>query len=118
MRIVKGDVLVDPKALQDAVAGQDAVVSSLGACQSFKPDNLIARSMPAIVGAMERSGVRRLVVVSAFGVGDSKRDAPLVPRLFFRFLLKDIYADKKAGEELRALDWVRWTRRLDKVSGG
>jgi L-serine dehydratase len=26
--------------------------------------------------------------------------------------------DKKAGEELRALDWVRWTRRLPKVSGG
>lgn len=26
--------------------------------------------------------------------------------------------DKKAGAELRALDWVRWTRRLPKVSGG
>ena len=24
----------------------------------------------------------------------------------------------RSGEELRALDWVRWTRRLDKVSGG
>src|SRR5215208_1848057 len=30
----------------------------------------------------------------------------------------DEVPDKKAGEELRALDWVRWTRRLDKVSGG
>src|SRR4051812_32639918 len=30
----------------------------------------------------------------------------------------DEQPDKKAGEELRALDWVRWTRRLDKVSGG
>src|SRR5688500_5515459 len=26
--------------------------------------------------------------------------------------------DKAAGEELDALDWVRWTRRLEKVSGG
>jgi len=26
--------------------------------------------------------------------------------------------DKDAGAELRSLDWVRWTRRLDKVSGG
>ena len=26
--------------------------------------------------------------------------------------------DKKAGEELKALDWVRWSRRLPKVSGG
>ena len=30
----------------------------------------------------------------------------------------DEQPDKKAGEELKALDWVRWTRRLDKVSGG
>jgi L-serine dehydratase len=30
----------------------------------------------------------------------------------------DEVPDKKAGEELRALDWVRWTRRLPKVSGG
>jgi hypothetical protein len=30
----------------------------------------------------------------------------------------DEVPDRKAGEELRALDWVRWTRRLDKVSGG
>ncbi len=30
----------------------------------------------------------------------------------------DEQPDKKAGAELRALDWVRWTRRLDKVSGG
>jgi len=26
--------------------------------------------------------------------------------------------DRAAGQELKALDWVRWTRRLDKVSGG
>jgi hypothetical protein len=30
----------------------------------------------------------------------------------------DEVPDQKAGEELRALDWVRWTRRLPKVSGG
>ncbi|MGH7651938.1 MAG: L-serine ammonia-lyase, iron-sulfur-dependent subunit beta [Gemmatimonadaceae bacterium] len=30
----------------------------------------------------------------------------------------DELPDKKAGAELRGLDWVRWTRRLDKVSGG
>ena len=30
----------------------------------------------------------------------------------------DEVPDKKAGEELTALDWVRWTRRLPKVSGG
>jgi predicted amino acid-binding ACT domain protein len=30
----------------------------------------------------------------------------------------DEVPDKAAGAELRSLGWVRWTRRLDKVSGG
>ena len=36
----------------------------------------------------------------------------------FMMIECDEEPDKKAGEELRALDWVRWTRRLPKVSGG
>jgi L-serine dehydratase len=36
----------------------------------------------------------------------------------FMMIECDEEPDKKAGEELRGLDWVRWTRRLPKVSGG
>jgi len=47
--------------------------------------------------------------MSAFGVGESRRDAPLIPRIMYRVLLSGIFADKKAGEdEIRrsSLDWT------------
>lgn len=107
-RAAHGDA-TDPAAVGRAVPGHDAVVSALGRRMSFKAEGLIERSMRAIAPAMEKNGVRRLILVSAFGVGDSLREAPLIPRLMYRSLLKDIFADKKAAEDyLRGtgLDWT------------
>jgi putative NADH-flavin reductase len=108
-RDAAGDVLGDPAVLASAVAGQDAVISTLGTGQSFKPHGLIARAASAIVAAMEREGARRLVFTSAFGVGPTGAEAPLLPRLFFATLLRDVYADKEAGEVAirgSSLDWT------------
>jgi hypothetical protein len=58
---------------------------------------------------MEGGGVRRLIFTSAYGVGDTWRDVPLLPRTLMRLLFRDLYADKAAGEEhIRAsgLDWT------------
>ena len=69
----------------------------------------MVRSVRLIVAAMEHARVRRLILVSAFGVGDTRRDAPPVPRLMYCLLLGAIFADKKASEdELRksSLDWT------------
>ena len=109
MRIVAGDTTRDAGQIAEAMRGQEAVLSALGRRKTLRSDNLIARSMHLIVPAMEQAGVRRLVVMSAFGVGGSLRDAPLIPRIMYRVLLADIFADKKAAEdEIRrsSLDWT------------
>ncbi len=109
LRVVAGSVVANDSTLADAVRDQDAVISALGVGKSFKSAQLIGQAMPRIVHAMETHGVRRLVFTSAFGVGDTWRDVPLLPRLFIRLLLKEIYADKEAGElALRrsSLDWT------------
>ena len=109
VRIVAGDTTRDAEQIAEAMRGQEAVVSALGRRKTLRSDNLIARSMHLIVPAMEQAGVRRLVVMSAFGVGGSLRDAPLIPRIMYRVLLADIFADKKAAEdEIRrsSLDWT------------
>ena len=109
LRVVAGDVLRDDAKIDEAMHGQDAVVSALGRRPSFSSDHLISRGMKAIAAAMERAGVRRIVLMSAFGVGESARDAPLVPRIMYCVLLRDIFADKLAAEEqLRStgLDWT------------
>jgi uncharacterized protein YbjT (DUF2867 family) len=109
LRIVTGDIRADSAAVRSAYAGQDAVVSALGIGQSFKPHGLIAHAAPLIVAAMREHGVRRLVFTSAFGVGATWQDVPLVPRLFMKTLLRDVYADKAAGERVimgSGLDWT------------
>jgi putative NADH-flavin reductase len=99
----------DGQALAAAVRGQEVVISTLGVGNSLKSHGLIARSAPAIVRAMESQGVRRLIFTSAYGVGATRRDVPLLPRILMRLLFRDLYADKEAGEEdLRrsGLDWT------------
>ena len=97
------------KALQAAIRGQDVVISALGAGNSFKPAGLIEHSVPAIVRAMEAQGVRRLIFTSAYGVGATFNTVPLVPRIFMRLLLHDIYADKEAGEAHLYRSKLDWT---------
>ena len=109
LRVVIGDTTRDTPKIIEAVSGQDVVISALGRRNSFKSDHLIERSMQAIVSSMERAGVRRLIVVSALGVGESRRDAPLIPRIMYRVLLSDIFADKKAAEDRVRSSNLDWT---------
>jgi len=109
LRVVAGDTMRDGACISDAVAGQDAVVSALGRGKRLRAEGLMRASLGSIISAMERHGVRRLIVVSAFGVGESRRDAPLLARIMHRLLLADLFADKEAAEEdLRrsGLDWT------------
>jgi putative NADH-flavin reductase len=107
-RETHGDA-TDPAAVARVIPGHDAVISALGRGATFRSAGLMQRAMGTIVPAMGRAGVRRIVLMSSFGVGDSIRDAPLIPRLMYRVLLRDIYADKKLAEDhLRSssLDWT------------
>lgn len=109
LHIIVGDVLKDQSATASAIAGREAIICALGVGSSLKSAGLIAGSLAAIVPAAEKHDVRRLIVISAFGVGDSSRNAPLVPRLMYWLLLGDIYSDKKAGEDIVKASGLNWT---------
>ena len=108
LRTVTGNV-TDAQALATAVRGQDVVISTLGVGNSLNPAGLIALSGSALVSIMEAQGVRRLIFTSAYGVGATRRDVPLLPRIFMRLLLRDVYADKAAGEETIRRSGLDWT---------
>jgi uncharacterized protein YbjT (DUF2867 family) len=88
----------------------------------------MADACPRIVAAMQAHGVRRLVLTSAFGVGPTWPDLPIVPRIFAATLLRGIYADKAAGEAVVKASGLDWTivypcgltngSRTDKVQVG
>ena len=109
LQIVSGDVTQDRSNVAEAMVGQELVISALGRGTSFRSDQLMSRSMGVIAPVMAQAGVRRMILMSSFGVGESRRDAPLILGIMFRVLLRDVFADKKsAEEELRGsgLDWT------------
>lgn len=109
LKIIGGDTTGGEAAMAGPMHGHDAVISAIGRGKTFKSDRLIERSVPGILGAMKASGVRRLMFTSALGVGETFRDSPLLPKVFFRTLLRGIYADKLVGDNLirdSGLDWT------------
>jgi putative NADH-flavin reductase len=106
--VVRAGDATDPESLDAAVAGQEAVLSALGV-RSPLGDNLIAPSLRALVPAMQQHGVRRLIWLSALGVGQTRDQAPAMLRLPFSTILRRIGRDKAAGEDyLRSSD-LEWT---------
>ena len=108
LRIARGDTR-DRASVEAAAGGHDAALSALGIGTSFIPNTLIEDSMKNIVPALERAGVKRFVHMSAFGVGETKNEAPLIPRLFYNTLLAGIFADKLSAERLLRASPLDWT---------
>lgn len=111
LRIVEGQVTSDQAAVTAAVAGADAVVSTLGTERSWRglrSPTVMAQATPRIVRAMEEAGVSRLVWLSGLGVGDTMAQVPPLPRLGYR-LLSRVYADKAAGEQVLRRSSLDWT---------
>ncbi len=109
LKLVTGSLPGDARALAEALRGHDAVISSLGLHNVLKSNGFIEGSMRELVPAMEKQGLHRLIIVSAYGVGDTRRHAPLLPRIMYRLLLSDIFADKKAGEDIVRASSLDWT---------
>jgi putative NADH-flavin reductase len=110
-----GAELIEGDARNETTLGRamddcEAVISALGTGIGFRKVSLLTEATGALVSAMTRSGVRRLVCISALGVGDSRGHGGFVfDRLFQPLLLSQAYKDKNRQEAaIRAssLDWV------------
>ena len=108
--VFEGDAR-DEAALVKALNGCDAVVSSLGTGMSLYGEvTLLSVATSALVSVMRRKDVRRLVCISALGVGDSRGHGGFVfDNVFQPLLLRNSYKDKNRQEDaIRAssLDWT------------
>ncbi len=104
LRVVQGDVF-DKEVVSRAVQGQDAVVVALGA-GSQTGDQTRSQGTAHIVQAMQQQGVRRVVAVSSFGVGDSRKGLIAnVAWLFLRAALEEHERQEKTLME-SGLDWT------------
>jgi len=71
LHVVQGDAM-NPSAVEETVKGQDAVISALGVSRGA-PLTICSQGTMNIISAMKYANVRRLVVESAYGTGETKR---------------------------------------------
>jgi uncharacterized protein YbjT (DUF2867 family) len=109
----------NPDDVDRAVAGHDAVIITLGITENpirvrlfgaaKTPNDVRSAGTRNVIAAMRKHGVRRLVVQSSYGVGETRGSLRWVERLFFGLLLKPQIADTEVQElEVResGVDWV------------
>lgn len=115
---IYGDVM-SAADVERAVKGQDAVVVTLGISENplrvrlFGPARtpITVRSTGTqhIIAAMHKHGVRKLVVQTTYGVGETRNRLTFTDRLFFSLILKPQIVDSELQNSDVAgsgLDWV------------
>ncbi len=99
----------DPETAAAAVTGQDAVIDTVGGKTPYKHTTLETSVATTIVAAMRDHDVRRLVVTSSLGVGDSTANTPLSTKIAVATFLRGSTPDKagmEAAVRSSGLDWV------------
>jgi putative NADH-flavin reductase len=113
LEVVKADVF-DAAGVERAVAGSDAVISSLGVPYSQRHITVYSRGTAHVVAAMQHQGIRRLLCVSSTTTYRSQApQASVMDRagvwLVSRTIGRTTYADMRAMETLvrdSGLDWT------------
>ncbi len=107
-RVVAADV-ADAAAVARAIDGSDAVIVALGTKPGDRPADVCSRGTRTILAAMGVAGVRRMVVVTSYGVGETRDRRPFPFNLIAATLLRDVMADKEIQEREVRASATQWT---------
>ena len=102
----------DVAAMTTAFTGADAVIVAIGPkfrMGSRKPVDFMQRHLPLIIKAVKDSEAGRLVLVSAFGAGDTAAKASGFARFIYRTMTAPLFADKAASERSLPASGIAWT---------
>jgi len=118
LRTVNGDA-TKPADVDRVVQGHDAVIVTLGISENplrvrlfgagRTPNDVRSMGTHNVVSAMRRHGVRKLVVQSTYGAGETRDKLRFADRVFFELLLKPQIEDTELQEVAvreSDLDWV------------
>ncbi|MEO1251810.1 MAG: NAD(P)H-binding protein [Pseudomonadota bacterium] len=108
----RGDAL-SADDVKRAIEGIDAVIQTLGVPVNSKlitgPITLFSESTKILLPAMAEAGVDRLIALTGFGAGDSKKSISLLQRAPFEIAFGRAYTDKSKQEALIKTSSLRWT---------
>ncbi|MCP4140797.1 MAG: SDR family oxidoreductase [Chloroflexi bacterium] len=108
LTFITGDVF-DEASVAKAVEGQDAIICALGAGTDLKKTTIRATGTVNMISAMKENSVKRLMVVTAMGTGESWNRMSLINKFFYATLLKNTREDHEAQEAAVKASGLDWT---------
>ena len=107
LTVVQGDVL-SPQKLPAIIAGQDAVVSAVGA-RDRGPTTVYSAGASNVMQAMTAAGVRRIIAISASGLEPGPVWQRVVAKQVLWRVFKYMYADLVLMEQALSASDLDWT---------
>jgi putative NADH-flavin reductase len=107
--IIKNGSATNKEDLKNAIHNAEAVIIALGTGKSMKATNLYSDFAKTLVALQNEIKTQiPFIVLTGFGAGDSGQYNGFLMKLFFKFLLKDVYADKTKMEEIISSSNLKW----------
>lgn len=108
LEVVQGSAANAPD-LRRAVQGTDAVVVTLGTGMDRKPTTLYTDFGCALLQLQPALGQTPIQILTGFGAGDSAAYQGPLAKLLFRLLLRAVYENKTALEDMVQASPLNWS---------
>jgi len=119
LKMILGDATHKADVL-NSIQNAEAIIVTLGTNKNMKATTLFSDFAKLIVEIHRENKINvPFIFVTGFGAGESKNYVPWLVKLFLKYVLKDVYADKTKMEEIITDSDLNWTvvrpgRLLDK----
>ncbi|MFI6699983.1 NAD(P)-dependent oxidoreductase [Streptomyces sp. NPDC050509] len=113
LSVVRADIL-NPDETHSAVAGHEAVISTVGVPYTREPVTVYSEGTANVITSMKAHGIRRLVCVSSIGANyeDAPGEAFVFRKVIVPILLKmgrPLYEDTSRMEAIVSASGLDWT---------
>ena len=109
LNMILGDA-TNKADLKNSIQQADAIIVTLGTGRNMKATTLFSDFAKLIVEInREKKMDVPFIFVTGFGAGESKNYVSWLVKMFLKYFLKDVYADKTKMEEILTNSDLNWT---------
>jgi putative NADH-flavin reductase len=119
LKMIMGDATHKADLLK-SIHNAEAIIVTLGTAKNMKATTLFSDFAKLMVEIHRENEINvPFIFVTGFGAGESKNYVPWLVKMFLKYMLKDVYANKTMMEEIITESDLNWTvvrpgRLLDK----
>jgi putative NADH-flavin reductase len=109
LKVILGDAnnIAD---LLSSIQNADAIIVTLGTSKNMNATTLFSDFAQLMVEIHKENKIDiPFIFVTGFGAGESKNYVPWLVKMFLKYFLKDVYADKTKMEEFITNSDLNWT---------